>query len=75
MSTLLHISASPRGSDSDSTALAHAFLDSHRAVHPDVGIEHLGLFDGTLPSFGRLAAGAKMAVFAGGQPTPEQSEE
>jgi FMN-dependent NADH-azoreductase len=75
MSTLLHISASPRGTDSDSTALAHAFLDGHRAVHPEVAIEHLDLFDGTLPQFGRLAAGAKMAVFGGGQPTPEQSEE
>ena len=65
MSTLLHISASPRGTDGDSTALAHAFLDSHRAVHPDVGIEHLDLFDGSVvytsgvysvgasPAFGR----------------------
>ncbi len=75
MSTLLHISASPRGTDSDSTALAHAFLDSHREVDPDVAIEHLDLFDGTLPTFGRLSAGAKMAVWGGGQPTPEQSEE
>ena len=48
MSTLLHISASSRGTDSDSTALAHAFLDNHRAVHPDVGIEHLDLIWGTL---------------------------
>ena len=65
MSTLLHISASPRGTDSDSTALAHAFLDRHRTVHPDVGIEHLDLFDGSVvytsgvysvgasPAFGR----------------------
>jgi FMN-dependent NADH-azoreductase len=75
MSTLLHISASPRGTDSDSIALANEFLQSHRAIHPDVVIEHLDLFDGTLPSFGRLAAGAKMAVFGGGQPTPEQSGE
>jgi FMN-dependent NADH-azoreductase len=75
MSTLLHISASPRGTDSDSTALANVFLDNHRTAHPDVVIEHLDLFDGTLPHFGRLAAGAKMAAFAGGQPTAEQNEE
>lgn len=75
MSTLLHISASPRGPRSDSIALAEAFLDSHRDAHPDVATEHLDLFDGNLPRFGRLAAEAKMAAFAGGQPTPEQSEE
>lgn len=75
MTTLLHISASPRGVDSDSITLADAFLDSHRGVAPDIAIEHLDLFDGTLPQFGRLAAGAKMAAFAGGQPTLEQSTE
>lgn len=75
MSALLHISASPRGAESESLALARAFLDSHQAVHPEAVIEHLDLFDGTLPRFGRLAAGAKMAAFAGGQPTPEQSGE
>lgn len=75
MTTLLHVSASPRGAWSDSLALADAFLGAYRQVNPDVVIEHFDLFDGTLPTFGRLAAGAKMAVFAGGEPSAEQQGE
>jgi FMN-dependent NADH-azoreductase len=75
MSTLLHISASPRGASSDSRALAGAFLDAHRRAHPDVTVEEIDLFDGKLPAFGRLAAEAKIAVFGGGQPTAEQQGE
>jgi FMN-dependent NADH-azoreductase len=75
MSTLLHVSASPRGASSDSRALAGAFLDTHRQAHPEVGIEELNLFDAGLPEFGRLAAEAKVAVFGGGQPTAEQQGE
>lgn len=75
MTTLLHVSASPRGAWSDSLALADAFLGTYRQVNPDVVIEHLDLFDGTLPTFGRMAAGAKMAAFAGGKPSAEQEGE
>ncbi|RNI24712.1 FMN-dependent NADH-azoreductase [Flexivirga caeni] len=75
MTTLLYVSSSPRGTDSDSGAIAQEFLDNHRATRPDVTVEHLDLFDGSLPQFGRLAAGAKMAAFAGGEPSPEQSGE
>jgi len=75
MTKLLHVSASPRGATSDSLALAGAFADSYHAANPEVILDHLDLFDGTLPTFGRLAAGAKMSVFGGGQPTPEQSGE
>jgi FMN-dependent NADH-azoreductase len=66
---LLHISASPRGEQSESIAIATTFLESFRQEHPDVGIEHFDLWDGTLPAFGPDAAAAKMAVFAGQQPT------
>jgi FMN-dependent NADH-azoreductase len=75
MTTLLHVSASPRGASSDSLALADAFLDTYRHAHPDVTVEHLDLFDGTLPTFGRLAAEAKMAAFGGGEPSAEQQGE
>ncbi len=75
MTRLLHISASPRGTNSESLALAKEFLATHREAHPDVEVDSHDLFDGTLPSFGRLAAGAKMAVMGGGQPTPEQTGE
>ncbi len=75
MSRLLHISASPQGEASESLKLAGAFLNAYTSVNRDVEIDHQDLFDGTLPAFGQLAAGAKMAVFGGGQPTPEQSGE
>ena len=75
MTTLLHISASPRGASSDSLTLANAFLDTYCHAHPDVAVEHLDLFDETLPTFGRLAAGAKMATITGGEPSAEQQGE
>ena len=73
MTRLLHISASPRGAASESLTLAGAFLQAHQAARPDVQVDHLDLHDGTLPGFGRLAAGAKMAVLGGGQPSPDQA--
>jgi FMN-dependent NADH-azoreductase len=71
MSKLLHVSASPRGSRSESLRLAGHFLDSFQAVNPGVEVEHYDLWDGTLPEFGPSAAAAKMAVFAGEEPVGE----
>ena len=71
MSTLLHVSASPRGAASESLALAEVFLDSYREHHPGDTIRHFDLWDGTLPEFGPAAAAAKMAVFAGADPEGE----
>ena len=68
MTKLLHISASPRGEQSESLAIAASFLDTFRAEHPDVAVETYDLWDGTLPAFGPDAAAAKMAIFAGEQP-------
>lgn len=71
MTTLLHISASPRGEQSESLALADTFLAHHRKQNPDVRIDTFDLWDGSLPPFGREAALAKMAVFAGQDPAGE----
>ena len=68
MTRLLHISASPRGGSSESLALAGAFLDTYREIHPDHRIDTWNLWDGTLPEFGPAAAAAKMDVFAGVEP-------
>jgi len=73
MTTLLHISASPRGQRSESLAIAATFLDELRATQPDVAIEHWDLWDGTLPEFGPAAATAKMTVFAGADPEGEEA--
>src|SRR4051794_33103375 len=68
MTTLLHISASPRGEQSESLAIAASFVDTFRTGHPDVAVETYDLWDGTLPAFGPDAAAAKMAIFAGQRP-------
>jgi FMN-dependent NADH-azoreductase len=65
MSTLLYISASPRGKASDSNVLASAFLESYRKAHPGDEVKTLDLWDGSLPRFGPTGASAKMKVFDG----------
>ncbi len=52
MTTLLHISASPRGAASESLQIAGTFLESYRETHPDDQIETWDLWDGSLPEFG-----------------------
>ncbi len=71
--TLLHISASPRGASSESLAIAATFLEAYREAHPQVEVDTFDLWDGSLPAFGPAAAAAKMAVFAGQVPTGEQA--
>jgi FMN-dependent NADH-azoreductase len=73
MTTLLHISASPRGRRSESLALAATFLDELRRIRPDIAVEHWDLWDGTLPQFGPAAAAAKMAVFGGADPEGDEA--
>jgi FMN-dependent NADH-azoreductase len=69
MSTLLHISASPRGAKSESLALARSFLDTYRQHNPEHTIVEWDLWDGSLPAFGPAAVAAKMDVFAGLDPS------
>jgi len=73
MTTLLHISASPRGTKSESLAIAETFLSVYTDTHPDVDVKTWDLWDGTLPEFGPAAAHAKMAVFAGADPMGDQA--
>jgi FMN-dependent NADH-azoreductase len=73
MTTLLHISSSPRGQQSESRALAQIFLDEFRRTNRDVTVEEWDLWDGSLPDFGPDGAGAKMRIFAGEQPEGAQA--
>jgi len=73
MTTLLHISASPRGQHSESLAIAATFLEELRATQPDLTVEHWDLWDRTLPEFGPPAAAAKMAIFGGADPEGEEA--
>jgi FMN-dependent NADH-azoreductase len=69
VSSLLHISASPRGGRSESLAIARTFLETLADRRPEITVDTFDLWDGTLPPFGPAATAAKMAVFAGEQPT------
>jgi FMN-dependent NADH-azoreductase len=69
MSKLLHVSASPRGPRSESLAIADTFVSTFREANPAVPVETFDLWDGSLPAFGPEAVAAKMAVFAGQEPT------
>ena len=71
MTTLLHISSSPRAAESESLALAERFLAGFAEANPTAVIEHWDLWDGSLPDFGPAAVEAKMTVFAGGEPVGE----
>ena len=73
MTSLLHISASPRGAESESLAIARTFLDVLADSRPEVTVDTLDLWDGSLPEFGPAAAAAKMSVFAGQVPTGDQA--
>jgi FMN-dependent NADH-azoreductase len=73
MPTLLHVSASPRGAESESLAIARTFLGALHDARPDVTIDTFDLWDGSLPEFGPVAAAAKMSVFAGRAPAGEQA--
>jgi FMN-dependent NADH-azoreductase len=74
MTRLLHISASPRGAASASLRIADAYVAAYAEAHPGHEIETWDLWDGSLPAFGRSAAGAKMTVFGGGVPEGAQAE-
>lgn len=74
MATVLHISASPCGASSESVSIAEAYLDARRAADPALEVQAWDLWDGSLPEFGPDAAGAKMAVFAGQDPTGLQAD-
>jgi FMN-dependent NADH-azoreductase len=69
VSSLLHISASPRAQRSESLAIARTFLDALADRRPETTVDTFDLWDGSLPPFGPAAAAAKMTVFAGEEPT------
>ncbi|GAA1715308.1 NAD(P)H-dependent oxidoreductase [Nonomuraea bangladeshensis] len=72
MPKLLHVSASPRGENSDSLRIARTFTDAYRDAHEGDEIEHWDLWDGSLPDFA-AGARAKMTVFGGGEPQGEEA--
>jgi FMN-dependent NADH-azoreductase len=74
MSKLLYVTSSPRGEASESTALAETFLAEYRSQHPDLEVDHLDLWDGSLPVYGGKGAAAKLMAIGGQTPTGEIGE-
>jgi FMN-dependent NADH-azoreductase len=74
MSQLLHVNSSPRGTASQSLAVAEEFLEAYRSRHEDLKVDTLNLFAEPLPPFGTVAASAKVATFGGQEHTPEQAD-
>ncbi len=70
MTKLLHIIASPRGADSKSNALAHAYVADQQARTPDLEVDRLDLWTEDLPAFDGDPAAAKMTFFGVGQMDP-----
>src|ERR1700739_3225068 len=56
---LLNIQSSPRGAKSASIAVTNAFLDAYHALHSDVTIDTLNVWEEHLPDFDQEAIGAK----------------
>lgn len=73
MSKLLHILASPRGSESKSNALATAFVADQQAQDPHIEVDRLDLWAEELPAFDGDPAAAKMTFFGVGEMDPAKS--
>lgn len=61
---LLYIEASPRGEQSYSSQVANVFISTWKNAHPGCEVDHLNLFEHSLPVFGREGASQKMAHIA-----------
>lgn len=72
MTHLLHINASARGDASRSLELAERFIRELSSDAVALTVDRLDVFDGSLPAFGTVAAGAKMAVFSGREQSAEE---
>jgi FMN-dependent NADH-azoreductase len=73
MSKLLYVISSPRGEQSESQAIADEFLNAYRQSDPGVEVDVLDLWTEPLPVYGGKGVAAKMAVFAGQQPSGDQA--
>jgi FMN-dependent NADH-azoreductase len=72
MSTVLNIQASPRIERSYSIAVANAFIESYRVLHPADEIITMNLFQKDLPPFDGLTVQAKYTIMHGLKHTEEE---
>jgi len=62
MSTVLYIKASPRRGRSYSVAVADAFVESYRRIHPADEVKTIDIFKAKLPAFDFAVVGAKYKI-------------
>jgi len=65
MGKLLYIQASPMAELSYSIAVADAFVDEYRRLHPGDAVATLNVCDADLPAFGAATARGKYAIMHG----------
>lgn len=63
MPKLLYIQASPRADRSISIRLADEYLTAYLALHPDVEVDRIDLWQANLPEFDGDSAAAKVSFF------------
>ena len=73
MSDLLFVQSSPRGSESESVAIAEAFLEGYRDARPEAEVDVLDLWREPVPAFAGDHVAAKMTVIAGRTPAGRQA--
>lgn len=67
MKKLLHINAAPRGEDSRTLKVTHAFLERFREKQPDCEIDELNLFSEPLPPLTVQVLSGKYLLLGGGE--------
>jgi FMN-dependent NADH-azoreductase len=72
MDKILYIQASPRIERSYSIAVANAFIETYRALHPADEITTMNLFQKELPPFDGLTVQAKYTIMHGLEHTEEE---
>jgi FMN-dependent NADH-azoreductase len=72
MSAILYLQASPRQRRSHAIAVADAFLESHRTLHPNDEVVTLNIFTTHLPPFDGFAVQAKYSILHGQEHSEEE---
>jgi FMN-dependent NADH-azoreductase len=72
MTRLLYVEASPRGQDSKSIQMAHAYLAAIGEQNPTLEIDRLRLWEEKLPEFDGIKVAAKMNIIGGRDQSAEQ---
>ena len=72
MGKVLYIKGSPRGERSHSVAVADAFVEAYKKVHPGDEVEVLDLFKSELPAFDEPAVSGKYKIMQGEEHSAEE---